>query len=243
MKIGLFGFGKAGQAVANVLQEDPRFSLQWIARRSGDITSVSIANNTIPLIGLNSENIESWLDANPVDAIVDFSGKDSLALYGEEAKKRQIAIVSAISDYEEHHIEYARELGNHIRIICSPNITLGINFLMTFAKMLRRTAPFADVEIIEHHFKGKTEVSGTARKLASAIDVDGDKITSLRLGGIVGHHEVIFGFPYQTVRLVHDSIKREAFGTGAAFVLSELLTYKNGFYEFEDLLWHNFKNK
>jgi 4-hydroxy-tetrahydrodipicolinate reductase len=52
----------------------------------------------------------------------------------------------------------------------------------------------------------------------------------------VGHHEVIFGFPYQTVRLTHDSIKREAFGTGAAFALAELALCDSGFYTFEDLL-------
>ena len=52
----------------------------------------------------------------------------------------------------------------------------------------------------------------------------------------MGHHEVIFGFPYQTVRLTHESIKREAFGTGAAFALSELTLRDVGFYTFEDLL-------
>ncbi|MCK6391258.1 MAG: hypothetical protein L6Q40_09620, partial [Azonexus sp.] len=62
-------------------------------------------------------------------------------------------------------------------------------------------------------------------------------ITSLRLGGIVGQHEVIFGFPYQTVRLVHNSIRREAFGTGAAFAVEQLLQQPPGFYTFEQLLY------
>jgi 4-hydroxy-tetrahydrodipicolinate reductase len=66
--------------------------------------------------------------------------------------------------------------------------------------------------------------------------VDDEKIISMRLGGIVGHHEVIFGFPHQTVRLIHESIRREAFGTGAAFALSELQHCDKGFYTFDDLL-------
>jgi len=65
----------------------------------------------------------------------------------------------------------------------------------------------------------------------------------LRLGGIVGHHEVIFGFPYQTVRLTHDSIKREAFGTGAIFALSELAACDIGFYTFDDLLMKKLKQQ
>lgn len=50
------------------------------------------------------------------------------------------------------------------------------------------------------------------------------------------HHEVIFGFPYQTVRLIHNSIKREAFGTGAVFALHELETCAPGLYNFDELL-------
>lgn len=34
IRVGLVGYGKAGSAVANVLSNDPRFELRWIARRS-----------------------------------------------------------------------------------------------------------------------------------------------------------------------------------------------------------------
>ena len=108
---------------------------------------------------------------------------------------------------------------------------------------LRSIAPFADVEILEQHFREKPEVSGTARKIAESLSVDNTHITSLRLGGIVGHHEVIFGFPYQTVRLIHNSIERKAFGTGAAFALSELATCGNGFYTFDDLLMQKVRSQ
>ena len=76
----------------------------------------------------------------------------------------------------------------------------------------------------------------STRKIAEKLCIDDEHITSLRLGGIVGHHEVIFGFPHQTVRLVHSSIRREAFGTGAVFALSQLITCDIGFYTFDDLL-------
>jgi len=145
-------------------------------------------------------------------------------------------LVSAISAYDDTQLSYARSLGQDSRILCSPNITLGINFLIMAARLLRSIAPFADVEILEQHFKEKPEVSGTAKKIAESLSLDAEKITSLRLGGIVGHHEVIFGFPFQTVRLTHDSIRREAFGTGAAFALNELASCDKGFYTFDDLL-------
>ncbi len=236
IRIGLIGYGKAGQAVAEVLRQDPRFELCWVARHTSPAGEETVPTTAIPIIGLSGGNLGEWLDAHPVDALVDFSRPEAVFVYGEEVRQRQLMLVSAISAYSEDELDYVRSLGQDTRVLCSPNITLGINFLIMAAKLLRSIAPFADVEILEQHFREKPEVSGTARKIAESLSVDNAHITSLRLGGIVGHHEVIFGFPYQTVRLIHNSIERKAFGTGAAFALSQLVDCPKGFYTFDDLL-------
>ncbi|MFN3885574.1 MAG: 4-hydroxy-tetrahydrodipicolinate reductase [Aquabacterium sp.] len=233
IRIGLIGYGKAGAAVAQVLLQDPRFELRWIARRRVGIDAPPVG---VPILSLEQALSPDWLGRHPVDGVIDFSSRESLLQYGPTARAQGWTVVSAISAYRDTDLAYARELGRHIRILCSPNITIGINFMMVAADLLRRVAPHADVEILEQHFRDKPEVSGTARKLAERLDLDEDRITSLRLGGIVGHHEVIFGFPYQTVRIVHDAIRREAFGTGAAFAMGELVHRPAGFHTFEDLL-------
>ncbi|CAM8635085.1 DapB Dihydrodipicolinate reductase [Comamonadaceae bacterium] len=236
MRVGLIGYGKAGSAVAQVLSEDTRYELQWIATRSGNLTTVALGDRSVPVTALSRDHLSTWLDRHPVDALVDFSNAASAAVYADEIRRRGLTLVTAISSYDDAQLADIRTLGQHAKVLCSPNITVGINFLIMAARLLREIAPFADVEILEQHFREKPEVSGTAKKIAESLDVGGEKITSMRLGGIVGHHEVIFGFPYQTVRLIHDSIKREAFGTGAAFALNELRGCSNGFYTFEDLL-------
>lgn len=238
VNVGLMGFGKAGAAVAEVLAADPRYRLRWVARRQvgSPGETVAVGGENVPVLGLANGGIDAWLDQHPVDAVVDFSQPDAVLAYGETLSRRGVALVSAISAYTEAELDYVRSLGQHTRVMASPNITLGINFLILAAKLLRGIAPFADVEVLEQHFREKPEVSGTARKIAQSLELDEDRITSLRLGGIVGHHEVIFGFPYQTVRLIHNTIRREAFGTGAAFALAELLRQPPGFYTFDDLL-------
>jgi len=236
IRVGLVGYGKAGRAVANVLSGDERFDLRWIARRSSVAELPNYPGSAIPLISLAATSFPDLFEQHPVDALVDSSAAESLYSYGEAIRQRGIMLVSAISAYSDTDLQYARDLGKNTRVLCSPNITLGINFLIVAAKLLRKIAPFADVEIVEQHFKEKPEVSGTARKIAETLDVGNANITSLRLGGIVGHHEVIFGFPHQTVRLTHESIRREAFGTGAAFAITQLNDCPNGFYTFDDLL-------
>lgn len=61
MKVGLMGFGKVGQAVANVLANDPRYDLRWVIRQSAGKSST-----------LEDHPLGSWLDVLPVDAVVDF---------------------------------------------------------------------------------------------------------------------------------------------------------------------------
>lgn len=236
IRVGLVGYGKAGQAVANVMSNDPRLELRWIARRSASKERQSHHGTDIPIIGLEQCSYATLFKSLPIDALVDFSSRESIHAYGEEVRTRSVSLVSAISAYSEDDLIYARNLGETTRVLCSPNITLGINFLIVAAKLLRKIAPFADVEILEQHFKEKLEVSGTALKIAATLEVDSDRITSMRIGGIVGHHEVIFGFPHQTVRLTHESIRREAFGTGAAFAITQLVNCDIGFYTFDDLL-------
>ncbi|MFY9161497.1 MAG: dihydrodipicolinate reductase C-terminal domain-containing protein, partial [Paludibacteraceae bacterium] len=87
----------------------------------------------------------------------------------------------------------------------------------------------------------KDGVSGTAIKIAKALDLGESEINSIRVGGIVGKHEIVFGFPYQTVRLIHESISREAFGNGVLFVAENLTKKSHGLYNFEDILMQHFK--
>lgn len=243
IKVGLMGYGKAGQAVAEVLREDPRFELVWVVRRNATTDAVTVPGTAIPVVSLDQMGIDTLLDTHPVDALVDFSLPETVYVYGEAVRQRKLMLVSAISAYTDEQLSYVRSLGADTRVLCSPNMTVGINFLILAAKLLRNIAPFADVEILEQHFRDKPEVSGTARKIAQSLSLEDDHITSLRLGGIVGHHEVIFGFPYQTVRIIHNSIERKAFGTGTAFALSQLAECGPGFYTFDDLLMQKVRSQ
>jgi 4-hydroxy-tetrahydrodipicolinate reductase len=122
-------------------------------------------------------------------------------------------------------------------VLYSPNITLGINFLIAASKVLQRIAPNADIEIVEEHFRDKKDVSGTALRIAEDLGLDKNRcVNSIRVGGIVGKHEVIFGLPYQTIRLEHESISRAAFGQGAIYAAKWLMKKEKGLYNMEEAL-------
>lgn len=242
-RVGLVGFGKTGRAVASVLLMDKTIDLVWVVRKTQALEHRSVPE----FLGVDSDEDGSihWIGdvdfetlqlSSPVDAIIDFSAETGMDYYGEVAAEQGITIISAISSLPDSRIKELKKYGETTRVLWSPNITLGINFLIIAAKTLQKIAPFADISILEEHFKGKEEISGTAKKIAHALNYDEDEIRSVRAGGIIGVHEVLFGFPYQTVRLKHESIAREAFGNGAKFALKEVSSQKFGFYSMEDLV-------
>lgn len=243
MKIGLIGFGKTGKAVANVILQSKDFCLEWVLRRSSLLNQRSVPeflgiDSDEPGLIYSSEKTEfiDLIKSHPVDIIIDFSSSTGIYTYGKIAADREIKIISAISHYKQEEKELLKELAKKTVVFWSPNITLGVNYLLFAAKFLKKIAPWVDIEIVEEHFKGKEGISGTAIKIAEALDLEKSDINSVRAGGIVGKHEIIFGFPYQTVRLIHESISREAFGNGVVFVAENLIKKKVGMYNFEDIL-------
>jgi len=243
MKIGLIGFGKTGKSVASILLENKKFCLEWVLRQSTVLEHRSvpeffgIQSDEPGLIYSSSKTtMEELLDKHPVDVIIDFSSNEGIYTYGELAASRDIKIISAISHYKDKELQLLKKLAYKTTVFWSPNITLGVNYLLFAAKFLKKIAPWVDIEVNEEHFKKKEGTSGTAVKIAEALDIDKENINSVRAGGIVGKHEVIFGFPYQTVRLIHESISREAFGNGVVFVAENLEHKQKGLYNFEDIL-------
>lgn len=241
IKIGMFGFGRTGRLVVDEFIKDDGFDLVWVVRKG----KKDIHKYASRFLGyemdcgeiFSIEEISSeFFSENHVDIIVDFSDSTGVQYY-KKAADSGISIISAISKYEPEDQELLYSLAEKVSVLHSPNITLGINILLVASQIIQKIAPHADIEIVEEHFKGKKEVSGTAMKIANFLGLDEkEHINSIRVGGIVGHHEVIFGMPYQTIRLTHDSISRAAFGQGAIFAANFLKDQSAGIYSMENII-------
>jgi len=243
IRVGLMGFGKAGKAAASTLLQSPQIRLEWVVRQA-----TLLEHHSIPeFLGIDSDepgyiyssqhiSAEALLEKHPVDVIIDFSSASGIDYYWQAARRRGVKVVSAISHYSEREIGLIDRIAERCAVLWSPNITIGINYMILAAQAMRKIAPDIDIEIVEEHFKQKPELSGTAIKLANSLGKEKTDIKSIRAGGIVGKHEVIFGFPFQVVRLTHESISREAFGNGAIFACRHLLDKGPGRHTFEELI-------
>lgn len=244
IRVGLFGLGKTGKLVANEVINEADFELVWVIRKhkckdqyASELLGYDFQAGEI---WSKDELNEAFFKEKVVDVIIDFSTDKSVYEY-DAAAKLGIPIVSAISKYEAKELAILQSYAATTAVLYSPNITIGINILMVAAQILQKIAPHADIEIVEEHFKGKKEVSGTAKKLADVLSLDYNAIHSIRMGKTVGRHKIIFGMPNQTIRLVHESVDRAAFGQGAIFATKFLVKQSPGFYSMEQIVTAMFK--
>jgi 4-hydroxy-tetrahydrodipicolinate reductase len=247
IRIGLFGFGRTGSMVAKEMIDTPDAELVWVVRKSnahaGEYAShIHNFSHEEGKIRWLEDVDRDFFERYPVDVIVDFSASQTVNIYKSAANKG-IRILSAVSNYDRDDLAELKKLARKTAVLYSPNISIGINLLLLTAMLVRQVIPQADVAILEEHFRQKPDVSGTALKIARRLKIDpGENVKSIRAGGIVGRHEVIFGLPNQTLRLTHESLNRAAFGRGAMAGAEWLMEYKRGFYTMEAILAERFRD-
>ncbi len=246
IKVGLFGFGNTGRMVADEFYKDGLFDLKWVVRRTHKDNHkyatrlLGYETDDAPIFAVDEVSPAFFKD-HSVDIIVDFASAKAHHSY-QYAADYGTKIISAISKYKENDLDELKILAEKTSVLYSPNITLGINFLLVASQILQGIAPHADIEIVEEHFRNKREQSGTALKIAKILGLENDKhVNSIRVGGIVGKHEIIFGLPNQTIRLVHESINKRAFGQGAIFASKWLIDAPIGLFSMENIIIDMFK--
>lgn len=242
ISIGIFGFGRTGTIVAQEIIKNTTFELKWVLRKSrakeGEYAShlLGFEHEEGKIFSIESIDPPKFYQEHYVDVIIDFSASSAIEYY-KEAAQFGTRIVSAVSKYDSANLAQLKELGKQTAVLYSPNITLGINFLIEASKVLQKIVPHADIEIIEEHFRQKNDVSGTALRIAEDLGLDKkNHVNSIRVGGIIGKHEVVFGLPHQTIRIVHESLDRAAFGEGAMYAAKWLMGKKKGLHTMEEAL-------
>ena len=127
MKVGLFGFGRAGRAVATVLLQSKEAYLCWVSENQkfysiDQFEFLGIKHDEPGIIYSKDEwTPQQLFDKHPVDVIIDFSSAEAVLSYGEEAAKRGIAIVTAISAYPAETVALLKNLSRKTRVLWSPN--------------------------------------------------------------------------------------------------------------------------
>lgn len=202
-------------------------------------------------------------DLSLCDVIIDFSTPEaSVELARACAERGGPALVigsTGLSPEQDAEIEAAAD---RIAIVRSGNFSLGLNILIGLVEHAaqRLDGRDWDIEVLETHHRRKVDApSGTALMLGEAAangrgrDLEDlrtapyDGITgpreagkigfaSLRVGGVIGEHTVLFGSDDELLTLSHSAIDRSLFAKGAVAAAAWVRNRRPGLYDMQDVL-------
>ncbi|MCA0367049.1 MAG: 4-hydroxy-tetrahydrodipicolinate reductase [Proteobacteria bacterium] len=202
-------------------------------------------------------------DISLCDVIIDFSTPDaSVALAQAAAARGAPALVigsTGMTPEQEAEILKASET---VAIVKSGNFSLGVNVLIGLVRQAaqRLDAQEWDIEITESHHRRKVDApSGTALMLGEAAaegrfaelsdlrsppydGVQGERqpgkigFASVRAGGIIGEHSVLFASEAEVLTLSHSAIDRSLFAKGAVAAAAWVRARRPGLYDMQDVL-------
>lgn len=208
-------------------------------------------------------NVESSADRALAGGgvLIDFTSAAAALANARTAAAAGAALVLGATGLSGPDLAAIDALAKKIAIIRSGNFSLGVNLLAALVEEAARRLPDDfDIEIFEAHHRDKIDApSGTALMLGEAaaagrgVELGPRMVTartgktqrrqageigfsSLRGGGIVGEHEVIFAGTQETVTLSHSAIDRALFARGAIAAARFVAGKPPGLYSMRDVL-------
>ena len=190
------------------------------------------------------------------DVVIDFSHHSAIADVLGYAKEIGAAAVIGTTGHTAEEKQLIADAAKDIPMFYSGNMSIGIALLCQLTRQTVALFPDADVEIVEIHHNRKVDApSGTARMLfeavkaerPNAIEHDGRSgecrrtrdevgISSLRMGNIVGVHEVHVCTASQSITLRHEVYNRAMLAEGGVEAARFMVGKPAGLYNMTDLL-------
>ena len=190
------------------------------------------------------------------DMVIDFSHHTAISGVLDYAKKIGAAAVIGTTGHTDEEKAMIYAAAKEIPVFFSGNMSLGVAVLCRLAREAAGYFPDADIEIVETHHNRKVDApSGTALMLFNAVKQvrpnavahcgrsgeckrtkDEIGISSLRLGNVVGIHEVHIHTGTQCLTLKHEAVTRAMLADGAVAAARFMEDKGVGLYDMESML-------
>ena len=227
-----------------------------MGRLIGDILGAEVVGR----VSIDGENgvCKTFDQLGPVDAdvVIDFSHHTAVGDVLAYAEKIGAAAVIGTTGHTEEEKRMIFAAAKRIPVFYSGNMSVGIAVLCRLAKQAAACFPEADIEIVEIHHNRKVDApSGTAHMLFNAVKEvrpnavehcgragegkrtkDEIGVSSLRMGSVVGVHEVHICTASQTLTLRHEAGNRGMLAEGAVDAARFVAGKPVGLYNMENLL-------
>ena len=226
----------------------------------GKLICAALGDAVIGKVSIDGENgvPKTFEELGAVDAnvLIDFSHHTAVADVLAYAKKIGSAAVIGTTGHTPEEKALIFAAAEEIPVFYAGNVSLGIAVLCRLVKDAVKFFPDADIEIVEIHHTRKVDApSGTAHMLFNAVkEVRPDAyencgrsgegkrtknevgIHALRMGNVVGIHEVHIATGNQILTLRHEATNRGMFAEGGVDAARFVCGKPAGLYNMTQLL-------
>ena len=226
----------------------------------GKLIDASLGAEVVGRVSIDGENNvpKTFAELGKVEAdvLIDFSHHTAIASVLAYAKQIGAAAVIGTTGHTTEEKALIHAAAEQIPVFYAGNVSLGIAVLCRLVKDAVKYFPDADVEIVEIHHTRKVDApSGTAKMLFNAVKEvrpeayencgrsgEGKRtknevgIHALRMGNVVGIHEVHINTGNQTLTLKHESGSRAMLADGAVAAARFMEGKGKGLYDMESIL-------
>ena len=203
--------GRMGQAIARIISSNPELGLEVSALRE------------------EGEKIQT-----PADVVIDFSTPQGAQEAFNLAKDLKAACLIGTTNLPERFLFQMQE-EHKIPLFYAPNVSLSVYFFGELLKQASQMYAGYERALHEiHHVHKKDAPSGTAKKLAEAIELPLSKISYERFGETVGTHILTLSSSHDQIMLKHEATDRDLFAASAVHIAAWLVHQPAGFYTMQD---------
>ena len=250
INVAICGVGRAGLEVIRTIRDSRKYNIvaafcrNQSEKAGHDIGELSLTGR-MGIAATPISQAHEVFSNTRVDVVIDFSNPEASWQLLNACKAFGIPCVICTTGFTDEDLSRMQRLAHSARlgVVYAPNVTLGINVMMSVLKTVARALPFFDYQITEmHHSRKLDRPSGTAKRIAETLEnelpdipVNHIPINSVRAGGYVGVHEVLAVGDYEKISISHESFSRRAFAQGA-LMAAEYVISRKGWYYMEDVV-------
>ena len=187
-----------------------------------------------------------------VDCLLDVSTPAGVSDSVSAAKTWHCPLAIGTTGLDQATRQAIADAAKEIPVLIAPNLSLSVMVMHKLARQAAEMLGEYDIEIVEAHHRNKADApSGTALSLANAIatvtkgpirfnrtgkrQANEIGIASVRGGGLVGEHEVMFLGDFDSLNINLRTNDRRVLAKGAVFFTKQLIAKKPGLWSVEDL--------
>ncbi len=248
IKVVIHGFGNMGRLIYSIAN---KHNVEVVGVVDSTFDFANDRDLEVQKLKLSYESLNTF----EYDVLIDFSHFSKVDALLDVLEQSPHKAIIATTKLSENQLTRIKALSEKVAVYQDYNTSYGVFVLNETLKFMTSLLDEYDIELIETHHKYKVDApSGTAVRLVDTIASQRDLVKvhdystkstakssneigvhAIRLGNVVGDHEVIFGTDHDIISIKHHALSKNLFAEGTLKICKQLQSKNIGLFKLEEV--------